>query len=183
TRGAGCRTGRRTGCGSATAASPWTWPPAARWSSPCRAGRDAGGGGPNRARPHAEGGPQRRAEDAADLGRGQPGDRPDRIQITREDQTAEHPDRAFVVRLATGELRAFVNRCRHANLPLDWGDERFLDEAGKIACRAHGARFEPEDGRCFEGPCWGKQLRPVKVELEGELIVATAVAQPIARGS
>lgn len=86
-------------------------------------------------------------------------------------------DRAFVVRLASGELRAYVNRCRHANLPLDWGDERFLDEAGKLACRAHGARFEPLDGRCFEGPCWGKQLRPVKVELDGELIVATAVAR------
>ena len=85
-------------------------------------------------------------------------------------------DKAFVMRLATGELRAYVNRCRHANLPLDWGDERFLDEEGKLACRAHGARFDPGDGRRFEGPCWGKQLRPVKVELDGELLVATAVA-------
>jgi nitrite reductase/ring-hydroxylating ferredoxin subunit len=85
-------------------------------------------------------------------------------------------DRAFVVRLDSGELRAYVNRCRHANLPLDWSDDRFLDESGKLACRAHGARFEPEDGRCFEGPCFGKQLRPVKVELEGDLVLATAVA-------
>ena len=86
------------------------------------------------------------------------------------------PDSGFVVRLGSGDLLAYVNRCRHANLPLDWGDDRFLDESGKLACRAHGARFEPEDGRCFEGPCWGKQLRPVKVELDGELVVATAVA-------
>ncbi len=28
-------------------------------------------------------------------------------------------DQAFVVRLSSGELRAYVNRCRHANLPLD----------------------------------------------------------------
>lgn len=85
-------------------------------------------------------------------------------------------DRAFVVRLPSGDLRAYVNRCRHANLPLDWGDDRFLDEHGKLACRAHGARFEPDDGRCFEGPCWGKQLRPVKIEVEDDLIVATQVA-------
>ncbi len=89
-------------------------------------------------------------------------------------------DRAFALRLASGELRAYVNRCRHANLPLDWGDERFLDESGKLACRAHGARFEPEDGRCFEGPCFGRQLRPVRVELDGDEIVATAVAHPAA---
>ena len=87
-------------------------------------------------------------------------------------------DRAFVVRLASGELRAYVNRCRHANLPLDWGDDRFVDAEGKLACRAHGARFEPESGRCFEGPCWGRQLRPVRVELDGDLVVATAVAHP-----
>src|SRR3954468_15449396 len=98
-----------------------------------------------------------------------------------EIQVDGQPERAFVVRLpgrdggagdgGAGDLRAYVNRCRHANLPLDWGDDRFLDEEGKIACRAHGARFEPEDGRCFAGPCWGKQLRPVKVELDGELVV------------
>jgi nitrite reductase/ring-hydroxylating ferredoxin subunit len=85
-------------------------------------------------------------------------------------------DRAFVVRLPSGDLKAYVNRCRHANLPLDWADDRFLDEAGKIRCRAHGARFEPHDGRCFEGPCWGRQLRPVQVELDGDLVVATQVA-------
>jgi nitrite reductase/ring-hydroxylating ferredoxin subunit len=87
-------------------------------------------------------------------------------------------DRAFVVRLADGELRAYVNRCRHARLPLDWGDDRFLDGSGRIACQAHGAIYAPEDGRCVGGPCMGLSLRPVKVELEGDLVVATAVAQP-----
>lgn len=90
-------------------------------------------------------------------------------------------DRAILVRLPGGELRAYVNRCRHANLPLDWGDDRFLDETGALACRAHGARFAPEDGRCLSGPCLGRSLRPVRVELEGDLVVATAVARPVSR--
>jgi nitrite reductase/ring-hydroxylating ferredoxin subunit len=90
-------------------------------------------------------------------------------------------DGAFVHRLPSGEFRAWVNRCRHANLPLDWGDGRFIDDDGLIACRAHGARYETDTGRCVGGPCMGKQLRPVKVELEGDLVVATAVAHPAAR--
>src|SRR5579872_3428190 len=85
---------------------------------------------------------------------------------------------AFVVRLASGELRAYVNRCRHASLPLDWGDARFLDDAGQLACRAHGARYAPEDGACTGGPCAGKKLRPIRVVVEGDLVVATEVAHP-----
>ncbi|MBI3725489.1 Rieske 2Fe-2S domain-containing protein [bacterium] len=90
---------------------------------------------------------------------------------------------AFVVRLSSGELRAYVNRCRHASLPLDWGDARFLDESGLLACRAHGARYAPEDGACVDGPCPGKKLRPVRVEVEGDLVVAREVAHASLPGS
>jgi nitrite reductase/ring-hydroxylating ferredoxin subunit len=86
-------------------------------------------------------------------------------------------DGAFAVRLPSGELRGYVNRCRHANLPLDWADGRFLDGEGLLACRAHGARFRPEDGVCVAGPCLGRQLRPIKLELDQGMVVATAVAQ------
>jgi nitrite reductase/ring-hydroxylating ferredoxin subunit len=90
-------------------------------------------------------------------------------------------DGAFAVRLPSGEIRAFVNRCRHANLPLDYADGRFLDQRGLLRCQAHGAGFRPDDGLCVEGPCLGKQLRPIKVEVEGGVAYATAVAQPAGR--
>lgn len=90
-------------------------------------------------------------------------------------------DQGFVVRLPSGELRGYVNRCRHANLPLDWADARFLDEGGLLRCRAHGARFRAEDGFCVEGPCLGASLRPVRVEVEAGLVVATAVAMQAPR--
>jgi nitrite reductase/ring-hydroxylating ferredoxin subunit len=90
-------------------------------------------------------------------------------------------DGAFLVRLASGELRAYVNRCRHANLPLDWADGRFLDAQGLLACRAHGARYRPEDGHCIEGPCLGRQLRPIQVSVDAGVVVATAVAEPARR--
>ena len=93
------------------------------------------------------------------------------------------PDAAFAVRLPSGELRGYVNRCRHANLPLDWADGRFLDPRGLLLCRAHGALYDPADGRCVGGPCLGKSLRPVRLEVEGDLVVATAVASPATPGT
>jgi hypothetical protein len=48
-------------------------------------------------------GSQRRPEDAPDLGRGQRGDGPDRAQVTREDQAADHADRRGG---ALGRIRA-----------------------------------------------------------------------------
>jgi nitrite reductase/ring-hydroxylating ferredoxin subunit len=90
-------------------------------------------------------------------------------------------DQGFVVRLPSGELRAYVNRCRHANLPLDWADGQFLDEGGLLACRAHGARFLPDDGLCVAGPCLGKKLRPIRVEVDAGVVIATAVANPVPR--
>jgi len=90
-------------------------------------------------------------------------------------------DQGFLVRLSSGELRAFVNRCRHANLPLDWADAKFLDGGGLIRCRAHGAGYRTEDGFCVEGPCLGASLRPIQVEVDAGLVVATAVAHPLPR--
>lgn len=70
---------------------------------------------------------------------------------------------AFVVRFR-GELFAYVNTCRHQSLALDFGDARFFDEAfDAIVCCQHGARYRPETGECFAGPCLGARLTPLAV--------------------
>lgn len=71
---------------------------------------------------------------------------------------------AFAVRYR-GQFYAYVNTCRHLSLPLDFGDARYFDdEYDAIVCCQHGARYRPETGECFAGPCVGARLTPVRVE-------------------
>ena len=72
-----------------------------------------------------------------------------------------------------GEVRAFVNSCPHARVPLNMLSDTFFDLTGNyLLCTMHGAHFRPADGFCTRGPCRGKSLRsfPIKVEA-GEVIV------------
>jgi nitrite reductase/ring-hydroxylating ferredoxin subunit len=64
-----------------------------------------------------------------------------------------------------GGVYAYVNRCRHENLPLDFGDGHFFDEAfDALVCCHHGARYRPDGGECFAGPVIGSRLTPLAVE-------------------
>jgi nitrite reductase/ring-hydroxylating ferredoxin subunit len=75
------------------------------------------------------------------------------------------PLRGFVVR--TGErVCAYVNRCPHAGHPLNLLPDRFLTADGAlIVCSSHGALFEKGDGLCLAGPCCGKSLTRVPLEV------------------
>ena len=88
---------------------------------------------------------------------------------------------AFVVRW-TGKLYAYLNTCRHQAQQLDLGDARFFDADGaRLECRHHGARYRPESGACFDGPCEGRGLTPLALELrDGALwcLGRTEVDQP-----
>ena len=78
----------------------------------------------------------------------------------------------FLVRSA-GRLRAYVDQCPHAGLPLAMVPDRFLTREGDlILCSAHGAMFRIEDGLCLAGPCAGRALAvwPVRVE-DGQVVV------------
>ena len=73
-------------------------------------------------------------------------------------------------------LFAYQNRCPHTGSPLDWVPHQFLDGEGRLlVCATHGARFRIEDGHCIAGPCAGKALRSVPVEVIGGEVVARTV--------
>jgi nitrite reductase/ring-hydroxylating ferredoxin subunit len=83
-----------------------------------------------------------------------------------------HDVEAFLVNF-DGALYAYVNRCRHISLTLDWVDNRFLTEDGRhIICANHGATYEPKTGECIWGPCLGASLQPVALEIAQEKIYA-----------
>ena len=70
-----------------------------------------------------------------------------------------------------GSLYAYLNRCPHMGISLDWVDNQFFSVDGRyLICANHGATFEPTTGECIWGPCVGASLQSVPVETDGEKI-------------
>lgn len=70
---------------------------------------------------------------------------------------------AFAVRYR-GRVHAYLNRCSHVPMELDWQEGRFFDSAGLyLICGTHGALYAPDSGACVGGRCNGKGLRPLEV--------------------
>lgn len=81
------------------------------------------------------------------------------------------PTRAFALRF-DGRVVAYLNRCAHVPVEMDWQEGEFLDlDKRWIVCSIHGATYEPRDGRCIAGPCTGARLTPVTVrEADGQVL-------------
>lgn len=77
---------------------------------------------------------------------------------------------AFVIR-SNGVAHAYINRCAHVGVELDWQAGQFFDpDTGLLICATHGALYDPASGICREGPCRGGQLLPVQiVERDGQI--------------
>ncbi|MGB4467094.1 MAG: Rieske 2Fe-2S domain-containing protein [Azovibrio sp.] len=74
------------------------------------------------------------------------------------------PVPAFLVRYR-GKPRAYLNRCGHVPVELDWQPGEFFDSTGLyLICAVHGALFAPETGLCLAGRCAGRGLEPLPVE-------------------
>lgn len=68
-------------------------------------------------------------------------------------------------------LYAYLNRCPHQDMAMDWLPGRFLDAAGEhIVCSMHGARFRVRDGYCVSGPCEGQCLVSVRLETRAGIV-------------
>jgi nitrite reductase/ring-hydroxylating ferredoxin subunit len=70
--------------------------------------------------------------------------------------------RAFAIRFQ-GQVHAYLNRCAHVAMEMDWQPNRFFDDTGRwLVCATHGAVYAPDTGACRGGPCRGAL---VKIEL------------------
>jgi nitrite reductase/ring-hydroxylating ferredoxin subunit len=78
----------------------------------------------------------------------------------------------FVIEF-NNEIFAYQNRCPHLGVELDWVPGVFFDEEQThLVCATHGARFEPDTGKCASGPCVGRSLTAVAIVVaNGELYV------------
>lgn len=103
---------------------------------------------------------------AADLGPGQT--RKFMLAIDGRDEEC------FVVNY-DGRLFAWINRCCHVPITMDWVENRFLSEDKRfIVCATHGACYLPDSGECVDGPPLGKFLTPVAIAVRDAMIVATS---------
>jgi nitrite reductase/ring-hydroxylating ferredoxin subunit len=76
---------------------------------------------------------------------------------------------AFAVRWR-GQAQAYLNRCSHVAMELDWLPGRVFDgDAQFLICSTHGALYDPASGACLGGPCNGRGgLRKIElIERDG----------------
>ena len=72
-----------------------------------------------------------------------------------------------------GNYFAYINRCPHTGITLDWVNNQFFSSDQRyLMCATHGAVFEPPTGECVWGPCFGLSLQKLEVEIEDQRIYA-----------
>ena len=75
--------------------------------------------------------------------------------------------RAFAVRFE-GQVQAYLNRCTHVAMEMDYQPDRFFDTEGRwLLCATHGATYAPDSGECVGGPCRGGLVKITLSESNG----------------
>lgn len=75
--------------------------------------------------------------------------------------------RAFAVRFE-GQVQAYLNRCTHVAMEMDYQPDRFFDTEGRwLLCATHGATYAPDTGACVGGPCRGGLVKIHLSESQG----------------
>lgn len=81
------------------------------------------------------------------------------------------PLRILVVKVADA-VHGYINRCPHAGHALDLQPQNFLTaDRSLILCSSHGALFEKSTGYCVAGPCAGRSLTRVPLEVQGGCVL------------
>jgi nitrite reductase/ring-hydroxylating ferredoxin subunit len=79
------------------------------------------------------------------------------------------PCRAFAIRYR-GRVHAYLNRCMHVAMEMDFMPNRFFDHSGQwLICATHGALYRPDTGACAGGPCHGGLIAIALTEQDGKV--------------
>jgi len=87
----------------------------------------------------------------------------------------------FAIRYAD-KVYAYLNRCSHVPMEMDYQPNRFFDMTGNwLICATHGAMYSPQTGQCRAGPCRGGLVSIALSEVDGVVHWHTAHnLQPVA---
>ncbi|MGI9133278.1 MAG: Rieske (2Fe-2S) protein [Rhodoferax sp.] len=87
---------------------------------------------------------------------------------------AGRAERGFAIRFA-GQVYAYLNRCAHIPMEMDYQPNRFFDHTGQwLVCATHGAVYRPQTGECRGGPCRGGLVKIELSECDGMVYWHTA---------
>jgi nitrite reductase/ring-hydroxylating ferredoxin subunit len=76
------------------------------------------------------------------------------------------PGGSIVIVRRGARVWAYLNRCPHFSVPLDFEPGQIsCYRAQVLMCAHHSALFRFDDGRCIEGPCAGARLDPVAIDV------------------
>ena len=82
--------------------------------------------------------------------------------------------RAFAIRFE-GRVHAYLNRCAHVAMEMDYQPNRLFDDSGRwLLCATHGAVYAPDSGACAGGPCRGGLVKIEVSEADGVVCWHTA---------
>ena len=85
-------------------------------------------------------------------------------------ESKPRPVDIFVININNNYF-AYVNRCPHTGVTLNWQPDQFFDiENHFIQCSTHGAIFRFNDGYCVRGPCVGAKLTNLPLKIEDDEI-------------
>jgi nitrite reductase/ring-hydroxylating ferredoxin subunit len=74
---------------------------------------------------------------------------------------------AFAIRYGD-RVYAYLNRCSHVPMEMDYQPNRFFDLTGHwLICATHGATYSPQTGACQGGPCRGGLVKIETSERDG----------------
>lgn len=77
--------------------------------------------------------------------------------------------RGFAIRFH-GQAHAYLNRCTHVPMEMDYQPNRIFDSTGHwLMCATHGATYGPKTGDCMGGPCRGGLVKIELSESAGEV--------------
>jgi nitrite reductase/ring-hydroxylating ferredoxin subunit len=94
--------------------------------------------------------------------------------------SGDWPLRGLVLRVGT-EVRGYINHCPHAGHPLNLRPHQFLTPDGALVlCSSHGALFDKLTGYCLAGPCAGRHLHSVPLQIEAGFVLLADEVDPAA---
>jgi nitrite reductase/ring-hydroxylating ferredoxin subunit len=74
----------------------------------------------------------------------------------------------YVLLRRGAEVWAYLNRCPHFSISLDYEPGVFCTyEGALLMCAHHSAMFRFEDGHCIDGPCQGAALTRADIVVSG----------------
>jgi nitrite reductase/ring-hydroxylating ferredoxin subunit len=94
------------------------------------------------------------------------------FSLSRIDGSGEsRPFPIVVIRTHDNAYVGYVNACPHDGVWLNIGSgDFFTQDRAFLKCGRHGATFEIDSGLCIDGPCNGKNLRPIALAVvDGEV--------------